>query len=219
MQVRAIILTCCLLITAWYLAHAQTAEAVPAHAQIELLPLAFDGWAGRDASPFSPQILAILGVDHYVTRNYWHQGGQPVGLYVGFYESQRQGDTMHSPLNCLPGAGWLPTSKSALTITALDGVQKTSKDIVVNRVVIERGLDRQLVLYWYQTHGRVIASEYWGKIYTVVDALRYNRTDAALIRVMTPLGDQPDLSEAAAQARAVQFVQALFPQLSHYLPE
>jgi EpsI family protein len=124
---------------------------------------------------------------------------------------------MHSPLNCLPGAGWIPTSKSALTIRALDGAQKAPRDIVVNRVVIERGLDRQLVLYWYQTHGRVIASEYWGKIYTVVDALRYNRTDAAMIRVMTPLNDQSP--EQAAEARAVQFVQALFPQLSQYLPE
>jgi len=87
----------------------------------------------------------------------------------------------------------------------------------VNRVIIEKGLDRQLVLYWYQSHGRVVASEYWGKIYTVVDALRYNRTDAAMIRVMTPLNDQSP--EQAAEARAVQFVQALFPQLSQYLPE
>jgi EpsI family protein len=219
MQLRAIVLTCCLLITAWYLGHAQTAEAVPAHSKIESLPLAFDGWAGRNSSPFSPQIVGVLGVDSYVTRAYWHQGGPIVGLYVGSYESQRQGDTMHSPLNCLPGSGWLPTSKSLLTITAFDGARKARREIAVNRVVIERGLDRQLVLYWYQSHGRVVASEYWGKIYTVVDALRYNRTDAALVRVMTPLGDRPDLAEPASEARAVQFVQALFPQLAQYLPE
>ena len=125
---------------------------------------------------------------------------------------------MHSPLNCLPGAGWIPDRRSPRsTITALDGASKTTRAIVVNRVVIEKGLDRQMVLYWYQSHGRVIASEYWGKIYTVVDAVRYNRTDAALIRVITPLGDQS--SEEAAEARAVRFVQALFPQLSRYLPE
>lgn len=219
MQLRAIVLTCCLLITAWYLSHAQTAEAVPAHSQIERLPTGFDGWGGHDATPFSPQILAVLGVDHYVMRNYWYNGGPPVGLYVGFYESQRQGDTMHSPLNCLPGAGWTPVSKSALTITALDGARKARRDIVVNRVVIERGLDRQLVLYWYQSHGRVVASEYWGKIYTVVDAVRFNRTDAALVRVMTPFGEQSGITEQAAQARAVQFVEALFPHLAEYLPE
>ena len=163
MQLRAVVLTCCLLITAWYLAHAQTVEAVPAHSKIESMPLAFDGWAGRNSSPFSPQILAILGVDSYVTRTYWHQGGPVVGLYVGSYESQRQGDTMHSPLNCMPGAGWLPTSKSLLTITAFDGARKARREIVVNRVVVERGLDRQLVLYWYQSHGRVVASEYLGE--------------------------------------------------------
>jgi EpsI family protein len=217
MRARSLILTGCLLLTAWYLTHAQTAEAVPAHTDIESLPMQFDGWTGGNASPFSPQILAILGVDHYISRYYRRAGQRVIGLYVGFYESQREGDTMHSPLNCLPGAGWIPMSKRTATITAFDGARKANRDLVVNRIIIEKGLDRQLVLYWYQSHGRVVASEYWGKIYTVVDALRYNRTDAALLRVTTPLGEDGD--EQAAEARAVAFVQALFPRLAGYLPE
>jgi EpsI family protein len=217
MRARSLILTGCLLLTAWYLSYAQTAEAVPAHTDIESLPMQFDGWTGGNASPFSPQILAILGVDHYISRYYRRAGQRVIGLYVGFYESQREGDTMHSPLNCLPGAGWIPMSKRTATITAFDGARKANRDLVVNRIIIEKGLDRQLVLYWYQSHGRVVASEYWGKIYTVVDALRYNRTDAALLRVTTPLGEDGD--EQAAEARAVAFVQALFPRLAGYLPE
>lgn len=216
---RPVVLTCCLLVTSWYLSHASTVEAVPAHAAIESLPLAFDGWAGSNSTPFSPQILAVLGVDHYVIRHYRRPNEPVLGLYVGFYESQRQGDTMHSPLNCLPGAGWIPTSKALSTIRATDGATRSERELHVNRVVIEKGLDRQLVLYWYQSHGRVVASEYWGKIYTVVDALRMNRTDAALVRVITPLGEGPRGTEEAAEARAVAFVQALFPRLAQYLPK
>jgi EpsI family protein len=219
MRVRSLILTGCLLLTAWYLTYAQTAEAVPAHTEIESLPMQFDGWTGRNGPPYSREILTILGVDHYISRNYRVAGQPVIGLYVGFYESQRQGDTMHSPLNCLPGAGWIPISKRTATITAFDGARKANRDLVVNRIIIEKGIEQMLVLYWYQSHGRVVASEYWGKIYTVVDALRYNRTDAALVRVTTLIGEGTDLDEKGAEARAVAFVQALFPQLAQYLPE
>ena len=219
MTVRSLVLTCCLLFTGWYLLHAPTAEAVPVHEQIESLPYTFDGWVGGKSTPFSPQILAVLDVDQYVLRRYSRPNEPPVGLYIGFYESQRQGETMHSPLNCLPGAGWIPISKRTATIATVDGAHNRKRDIAVNRVIIEKGIDRQLVLYWYQSHGRVVASEYWGKIYTVVDAVRMNRTDAALVRVITPLGEGPGGSEQEAETRGVRFVQALFPQLSRYLPE
>ena len=208
-----------MLLTAWYLSHTPTAEAVPAHEPITSLPLSLDNWVGQNSTPFSPQVLAVLGADGYITRLYRRpQNHEPVvGLYVGFYESQRQGETMHSPLNCLPGAGWIPTSKATTSIPALDGALRTNRTLQVNRVVIEKGLERQLVLYWYQSHGRVVASEYWGKIYTVVDAVRLNRTDAALVRVITPIDDEPG-GDARAESRAVSFVQALFPRLALYLP-
>ena len=80
--------------------------------------------------------------------------------------------------------------------------RRRQRAIEINRYVIERGLDRQLVLYWYQSHGRVVASEYWGKIYTVVDAVRLNRTDAALVRVITPIPEATPQAEQAAEARA-----------------
>jgi EpsI family protein len=110
----------------------------------------------------------------------------------------------------MPGSGWtlLGESRQAIPVGSQDPIQ-------VKRVTIQKGLDRQLVLYWYQSHGRVIPSEYTGKIYMVVDAISMHRTDAALVRVITPLGES---SENAAERRAVSFVQQLFPLLSAYIP-
>jgi EpsI family protein len=139
-----------------------------------------------------------------------------VGLYVGYYQSQRQGDTMHSPLNCLPGAGWLPISQKRIEINVAD--EHGPRTVLVNDFVIEKGLDRQVVLYWYQSHGRVVASEYWGKIYTVVDAVRLNRSDGALVRLVVPIGANTPDAQAKAEASAVAFAQAIFPQLGRYLP-
>lgn len=219
MNTRSLILASCLMLTALYLSHAKTAEAVPAHEPVSKLSLDFDGWQGVNGTAFSPEILAVLGVDSYVTRVYRRPNESAVGLYIGYYETQRQGDSIHSPLNCLPGAGWTPVSQSRTSIAVTDPVTKGPRSLLVNRYVIEKGLDRQLVVYWYQSHGRVVASEYWGKIYTVIDAVRLNRTDAALVRVMTPLGDWPGGAEPQAEARIVSFVQALFPRLSPYVPE
>jgi EpsI family protein len=120
---------------------------------------------------------------------------------------------MHSPLNCLPGAGWNAIKRGHITIP-LDN----KSTIEVNRIVILKGLDKQVVLYWYQSHGRVIASEYWGKIYTVLDAVRKNRTDAALVRIICPVAGTDAESEAVAELHAVEFAKAVFPLLERFLP-
>jgi EpsI family protein len=138
-------------------------------------------------------------------------------LYIGYYESQRQGDTIHSPLNCLPGSGWEPVSKSYVSIPVEAG-SHASANILVNQYVIQKGLDRQVVLYWYQSHGRVVANEYRSKIFMVYDAVRLNRSDAALVRVVSPvIGGDPG-AEARAGDRAVAFVKTMFPLLDRYLP-
>ena len=132
---------------------------------------------GRVEPEFDAEILEVLGVDEYVNRTYFEPARHPSGLYVGYYESQRQGDTMHSPLNCLPGAGWIPIEQTRAVIPVPKQDDGPRTDDRVNSVIIEKGLDRQVVVYWYQSHGRVVASEYWGKIYTVMDAMRHNRTE------------------------------------------
>ena len=85
--------------------------------------------------------------------------------------------------------------------------------------MIEKGLDRALVLYWYQAHGRVVANEYWGKFYAVLDAMRINRTDGAMVRVISPIIGSGPQAEAASETEATRFVQSIFPLLSRYLPE
>ena len=93
----------------------------------------------------------------------------------------------------------------------------SAREIEINRYVIQKGLEKQLVLYWYQAHDRVVASEYWGKVYLVADAVRLNRTDGSLVRVIAPVGSG-DNAEADAEAKAVDFVKTMFPLLADYLP-
>ena len=161
-------------------------------------------------------VLAVLGLDDYLTRGY-KRNGVYADLYVGYWKSQRQGDTMHSPQNCLPGAGWEPISQSLLTFP--DPRDPSGPPLSVRSFVIQKGIDKQIVLYWYQSHGRVVASEYWSKAYLVWDAARYNRTDAALVRVVVPAGGPSAASEATAQKAALDFVNVLLPALSDFLPK
>jgi EpsI family protein len=217
-MIRRMLITTGLLLSGFgYVAHASKSETVAPRMPLETLPLQVGEWTGGPAAPFTPEVLKVLGVDDYVNRNY-AAGTQPfVNLYVGFYQSQRQGDTIHSPLNCLPGAGWEPVSKDRVQFSATDA-QGVVRQLRVNEFVIQKGLDRQLVLYWYQSHGRIIASEYTSKMYMVYDALRLNRTDAAMVRVITPIPDDAAAARGAASARARAFVQAIFPSLTRSLP-
>jgi EpsI family protein len=172
------------------------------------LPLHVDGWHGRQAAPFADDVVTQLGVDDYINRVYAAAGDAPIGLYVGYYESQRQGDTIHSPQNCLPGAGWRPISAGYVALAS--GVQS----VQVNRYVIEKGLDRDVVLYWYQGRGRIVANEYRNKALLMWDAARLQHTNGGLVRIIAPVtGSITDASE-----RATRFATAVLPYLSIHLP-
>ena len=205
-----------------YLAHTTRAEVVPPRQTLASMPMQMTQWVGRRDPDFDARTLAVLGADDYLSRTYFSRSGAipPVGLYVGYYKSQRQGDTMHSPLNCLPGAGWEPVDvgRTRVEVQGPPGARDSIAPIEINEVVIQKGLDRQLVLYWYQSERRVVASEYWGKIYTVLDAVRYNRTDAAMVRVVTPIAEDTVVARTDAERRARSFVQQVFPLLRPHLP-
>ena len=210
---RALILAGLFVVTAASAAFALRPEQVPTRRALATLPVELGRWHGADAPPFSAAILATLGVDEYVDRVYDAPGEEPIALYVGYYKSQRQGDSIHSPLNCLPGAGWQPVEKSRIAI----GTDRAGRPALANRFVIQKGLDRQVVLYWYQSHGRIVASEYTSKAFMIYDAVRYNRSDAALVRVISPIAaSEPD--DVAAGQRVLAFAQALLPRLGAYLP-
>jgi exosortase D (VPLPA-CTERM-specific) len=212
MTARIVIICACLLGGSAYIAWASRPEAIPPRDSLAALPMQLSGWRGRQAPDMTESVLAILGVDDYADRYYTGPRGA-LSLYVGYYKSQRQGSSIHSPLNCLPGAGWNPVKKEFLEVPVEGG------SIEVNRIVILKGLNKQVVLYWYQSHGRAVASEYRAKVYTVLDAMKTGRTDAALVRVISPAESLEPGAEEAAGRRAIEFVQLLYPYLSRYVPD
>ena len=218
MKIRIVILCLLMLAAAVTISYASRPEIIPIRQSLEGLPMLLSGWQGQSLAEMSQKIKDVLGVDDHISRVYYSVNSlPPVSLYIGYYESQRAGATIHSPMNCLPGAGWNPVSNERISIPISDG-----EVIEVNHVIIQKSGVNQVVLYWYQSHGRVIASEYMGKIYTVLDAMRTNRTDAALIRIISQVPDNTMLkaeAEAIAERAAIEFTQVLFPLLAEFLPE
>jgi EpsI family protein len=207
MVTRALIASVMIVAAGIYAGGASAPERVPPREDLSTTPVTLARWEGRDVA-LEDDVIAQLGVDDYINRRYVAADAPPVALYVGYYASQRQGDTIHSPQNCLPGAGWRPITADR---TSLDVGGQT---IPVNRFIIQKGLDRQAVFYWYQGRSRVIASEYANKAWLMLDAARLRRTDGGLIRVITPVPSTPD----AAFAALTSFSTALFPYLSSRLP-
>jgi len=158
-------------------------------------------------------VLDILGNGDFLLRVYPDKAGAPdVDLFIAYFASQRAGDTLHSPKNCLPGAGWFPVRSTVLQIDA-----PGEAPFPANEYLIAKEADRKLVLYWYQAHHRAVASEYWAKFYLVADAMRYNRSDGALIRLTTPVEHTESL--ASARQRLLQFAGQVAPQLDRYIPQ
>ena len=211
---RAAVLCLMLGATSVVLANARSSERAVTRTSFASFPMSTGAWQASVDPPLEDSILKVLGVDDYLSRIYYRPGAA-VGFFMGYYASQRQGDTIHSPLNCLPGAGWEPVSQGRLTIANADGA---GRDITVNRYIVKKGLDRQLVLYWYQSHGRVVASEYWSRAFLINDAIRLNRTDGSLVRVIAPIPVTADDDGAAAEKLAEEFVRVIFPLLPTYLP-
>jgi EpsI family protein len=205
---RAAVVVGLLFIAAFYSTRAGSAEAVVAREPLSALPLAIGDWRGQEASPLADDVLAQLGVDDYINRQYFRDGSVPIGIYVGYYASQRQGDTIHSPQNCLPGAGWRPVE------TGLADLQINSRTVRVNQFVIQKGLDRQVVLYWYQGRGRVVANEYQNKALLMLDAARLHRTNGGLVRMIAPIATAVEESKQAL----ANFAVVLFPHLDSHLP-
>lgn len=214
MKIRIALLVIVFLGTAALIAKSSRPEITPIRESLSGLPMQLGIWNGQESSAMDDRVLSVLGVDDYINRVYYNRESFPAGLYIGYYQSQRSGDTIHSPLNCLPGAGWNPTRRDHVSVPV-----QGNTNIEINRIVISKGEEKQVVLYWYQSHGRAIASEYWGKIYTVLDAVRTNRTDAALVRIICPVTGLDAASEAFAETQAMEFASTLYPHLDRFLPE
>src|SRR5215470_16274178 len=153
--------------------------------------------------------MKVLRASDYLLRDYRLPDGQTANFYVGYYATQRDGASYHSPLNCLPGSGWTLSSPDTVTISLPDGTS-----FAANKYVIQNGDYKSLMIYWYQGRGRAVASEYWGKVYTVIDSVRLRRSDGALVRVTVPVGD----SEDAALKVAMDLSTRTTAALSEFVP-
>lgn len=186
-------------------------EIIPSRLPLSSFPEQLGNWKGKDI-PLDKDTLDVLGPGDFLVRDYYAPD-QPelTNLYIAYFPSQRTGDTIHSPKNCLPGAGWAPIENNRITL-----VLPGHDPFPANRYVIEKGDARQLVLYWYWAHDRGVASEYWAKFYLVKDSIRMNRSDGALVRVVTPMLSGETLD--AAQQRLFLFASNVVPLLDDYIP-
>jgi EpsI family protein len=187
-------------------------EAVPIRRALAGFPDSIGGWQGRQDSPLQTEIVSFLKIDDHLMRRYVDGPGRSLWLYVGYWASQRRGAAqVHSPRNCLPASGWEPVEASRLTI----GVPGAREPLTVNRYLIQKGGEMQVVVYWYHAQGTPIAGEIPAKIEMVRSAILRNRTDGALVRVSSPVSG----GVAETTARLVAYVQALYPLLGEYLPD
>jgi EpsI family protein len=184
-------------------------EAIPAGRPLSMLPAMLGSWKLQEEGVIDNDTREILKADDLLNR-FYASGNTGANLFVAAFRSQRNGKTPHSPKNCLPGTGWTPLNSGQVPIDV-----GRAMPIVVNRYVVAHGDERSLVLYWYQSRDRAIASEYTAKFWVVVDAMRLNRTDTALVRVVVPIVNR---DEDAATKSATDFVKAFYGTLREYLP-
>jgi EpsI family protein len=209
---RLIVALALLLGTNWYLQARSHGETVPLHMPLSTFPMELATWRGVDL-PIDPESREVLGQGEFLLRRYTPEDpdAPPADLFIAYFASQRTGETMHSPKNCLPGSGWSPAQNRIVTLQ-IPGVAP----FPVNEYVVVKGAQRQLVLYWYLSHGRGIASEYSAKIHLVLDAIKMNRSDGSLIRISTPMLTGETLD--AAMQRLSPFAEETIPKLDGYIP-
>lgn len=185
-------------------------EIRPDRLRFVAFPSELGSWQGHP-SLLEADVEQALDLDDYILSDYRNSGGGVVNLYVAYYASQRKGSSPHSPIVCIPGGGWQILNFDR---TSYRGDGQVA--LPLNRVIIARGSNRQLVYYWFVERGRNIANEYWSKWFLFVDSIMMNRTDGALVRLTTPL--YPGQTEQAADDRLHAFIKDLEPRLGAYLP-
>ncbi len=187
-------------------------ENLPKSQPLSFFPLELGVWRGRDIQ-LQQSVLDLLGPGQFLSRIYVNSSSANspyIDLFIGYFPSQKTGNTAHSPRNCLPGSGWYFADIRRQEISL------AGRTLSVNRAIIQKGTDRQLMYYWYQSHGRTVASEYAAKYYLIADAIRLNRTDGSIVRVITPIENTEEVR--TADARATQFLGGVVPELPYFIP-
>lgn len=208
---RPLIVSVLLLLALGFTEYISRAENVPTKRPFSKFPLKIDDWQGIE-DRFEQEIYNILGVDDSFLGNFKTADGRYVQLYIGFYESQREGDIIHSPRNCMPGAGWNVAQISKETVK--DAKQKAGEAEVI-KLVLQKGVQKQIVFYWFHSRGRIISSEYYQKIYLVIDSIFRHRTDGSFVRLIAPVVDN---NEAGAVKNLKDFAEVVMPVLYDFIP-
>ncbi|MBX9603911.1 MAG: EpsI family protein [Bryobacteraceae bacterium] len=206
---RAVLLVTVLLLAQAALLYSSVRkEVIPAGKPLKGFPTSLDGWRMLQEGVIEKEIQDVLQADDLLNRTYGN-GSSIASLFVAAFQSQRNGKTPHSPKNCLPGSGWVPLVSEERQVETPIGT------LNVNHYQVGKGDSRSVVLYWYQSRDRSVASEYTAKLYVIADAIRYNRTDTALVRVVVP-------AEKGREDEAVQvgesLIRAAYPRIREFLP-
>jgi EpsI family protein len=191
-----------------YISHGEETKLIK---PFSYFPKEIGQWNGLEGH-FDQDVYDELGVDDSYLANYYNPNGNYVQVYIGYYESQKEGEQIHSPKNCMPGGGWNITQTAIEEITIKGN---NPNNVKVIKLLLEKGIEKQLVLYWYQSGGRFISSEYWQRIYMVIDSITKNRTDGSFIRLITPISDN---NEEVALESLKEFTALLIPILKEYIP-
>ena len=186
---------------------ARRTERIPQSRPLSGLPTSIGEWRMLREGVIEPEEKEVLRADDYLTRQYAASPGKSASLFVAYFQSQRAGQTPHSPKNCLPGSGWTWSVADTIYVDIAGRAQPSDviRYIEINRYIVSKGDEHAVVLYWYQSRDYVVASEYQAAIFTAWDALRYNRTDTELVRVVAPVTEN-----------GIDFIQASFAELRRY---
>ena len=198
-----------MVLTAFLTGFASQSEKILPNKSFDEFPLEIGQWKGQK-SELDQDVYKILGVEDYILANYRKSKTESVNLYVGFYQSQKEGDIIHSPKNCMPGAGW------NIKKTSIETVQLNSHgpEVKIIKLLLQKGASQQVVLYWFQSRGRIIASEYMQKIWLVVDSVIKQRTDGSFVRLISPV-----IKDEQETTRILKtFLQQVYPVLSEHIP-
>jgi EpsI family protein len=188
-----------------------TGEAVPIRTGLDSFPRVIGEWHAREEVLLELDTLNLLKATDYLIRRDQDLSGRSVWLFIGYWNSQRKGAQPHSPKNCLPGGGWEPLEASRVTIS----LPQPFVPITVNRYLIQKDRDQQVVFYWYQSQGQAIAGETTARVQMVKNSIVRHRTDGALVRISSPVyGGVEETS-----GRLVRYIQAMYPILGQYLPD
>jgi len=196
----------------WAMANRDGTQVI-ARDPFALFPRKFDAWSGY-TTPLDLDVERTLAADDYLNASFSDPAERnAVNLFVAFYDNQTEGNGIHSPEVCLPVGGWEIFSLEPHEVTLANSPYGT---FTVNRAVIQKGLSKQLVYYWFEQRGRRMVNDFAAKVSVVYDSLAMGRTDGAMVRFITPI--TPGETEAEAEARLLRFMDLGLQPLPRFVP-